>query len=204
MANTTHSGSNALRVLIEQDKLNGVNFIDWDRNLRLVLKYERKEYVLIQDPPAEPPLNAARALRDSYQKFLSDQIDVSCIMMGSMVPELQKQFMDISGDPRALMAEVKEMFKEKARVERYDTFRELVSCKLKAGAPVSPHVLKMKRLLEHMIRLGLDVQKEMAADFVLQSLPDAYSDFVVNYNMHDMDKSVAELHGMLVTAEKNL
>jgi hypothetical protein len=45
---------------------------------------------------------------------------------------------------------------------------------------------------------------ETAADFMLQSLPDTYSDFIVNYNMHDMDKSLTELHGMLVTAEKNL
>ena len=125
-------------------------------------------------------------------------------MMGCMVPDLQKQFMDISEDPKALMAEIEQMFKERARVERFDTFTQLMSCRLKAGAPVSPHILKMKRLLEHLTRLGHGVDKELAADFVLHSLPDAYRDFVGGYNMHDMDKTVSELHGMLVTHEKTI
>ena len=111
MAYTNNTGNSVLRTLLEKEKLNGTNFLDWDRNLRLILKHERKEYILTQDPPAEPSLSAARSLRDLYQKFLSDQIDVQCLMMGYMIPELQKQFMGISENPKALMAEIEEMFK---------------------------------------------------------------------------------------------
>ena len=33
-----------LRSVLEKEKLNGTNFLDWSRNLRIVLKQERKMY----------------------------------------------------------------------------------------------------------------------------------------------------------------
>ena len=45
MTNNTIS----LRSLLEKEKLNGTNFLDWFRNLRMVLKQERKEFV-IEEP----------------------------------------------------------------------------------------------------------------------------------------------------------
>ena len=39
----------------------GTNFLDWYRNLRIVLKQERKEHVLDQPVPDEPAANAPKA-----------------------------------------------------------------------------------------------------------------------------------------------
>ena len=44
----------------------------------------------------------------------------------------------------------------------------------------------------------------MAIDIILQSLLEAYDGFIMNFNMHSMEKTVSELHGMLKTAEKNI
>ena len=33
----------ALRLVLEKDKLNGTNYMDWIRNLRIVLKADKKE-----------------------------------------------------------------------------------------------------------------------------------------------------------------
>ena len=166
MANQTHSNS-SMRPLLDKDKLNGVNFLDWDRNLRIVLKHERKEYVLDNAIPEEPAAGSTRAVRDAFQKHLSDSIDVACIMLGCMEGDLQKQFMELSDNPYEMMNQIKEMFKEKARTERYNTLKELHACKMSAGGSVSPHVLKMKGILDHLTRLGLGLGKEMAADIVL-------------------------------------
>ena len=51
----------SLRSLLEKEKLNGTNFLDWFRNLRIVLKQERKEYVIEEPVPIEPTANAPRA-----------------------------------------------------------------------------------------------------------------------------------------------
>ena len=52
--NNTQSFS--LRSVLEKDKLNGTNYADWIRNLRIVLRAEKKEDVLeypvtVQDFP---------------------------------------------------------------------------------------------------------------------------------------------------------
>ena len=91
MTNNTLS----LRSLLEKEKLNGTNFLDWFRNLRIVLKQERKEYVIEEPIPIEPAANAPRADKDKYKKHMDDMIDVGCLMLATMSPELQKQHEDL-------------------------------------------------------------------------------------------------------------
>ena len=43
-----------------------------------------------------------------------------------------------------MIARLKEMFQEQARIERFSTIKALLSCKMVAGSSISPHVLKMK------------------------------------------------------------
>ena len=50
---SSNSSSN-LRSILEKEKLNGTNFVDWNRNLRIVLRQEKKEYVLETPYPDEP------------------------------------------------------------------------------------------------------------------------------------------------------
>ncbi|KAK9003821.1 hypothetical protein V6N11_018717 [Hibiscus sabdariffa] len=68
MANNTIS----LRSLLEKEKLNGINFLDWFRNLRIVLKQERKEYVIEEAVPNDPGPNASRADKDKFKKHMDD------------------------------------------------------------------------------------------------------------------------------------
>lgn len=82
----------SLRSVLEKDKLkeNGSNFLDWFRSLRIVLKQERKLYVLDDPIPEEPASDATKAVKDKYKKLLDDSIDVGCLMLATMCPELQK------------------------------------------------------------------------------------------------------------------
>ena len=84
--NTTPTMS--LRSILEKDKLNGTNFLDWYRNLRIVLRQERKEYILDQSIPEEPAANAPREQKDAYNKHLNDLVDVTCLMLRCMESEL--------------------------------------------------------------------------------------------------------------------
>ena len=68
-----------------------------------------------------------------------------------------------------------------------------------ASSSVSPHVLKMKGYLDHLKKLGLPINQELATDIILQTLPDTYDGFVINYNMHNMEKMISKLHEMLKT-----
>ena len=93
---TSNTTSNlSLRSILEKDKLNGTNFLDWYRNLRIVLKQERKEHVLDHPVPDEPAANAPKAQKDAYSKHVNESVDVTCLMLGSMESELQKQLMEM-------------------------------------------------------------------------------------------------------------
>ena len=41
-------------------------------------------------------------------------------------------------------------------------------------------------------------------DIILRSLPDQFSNFVMNFNMHHFDMSLSQLHGMITNAESNV
>ena len=195
--------SMSMRSILEKDKLTGANFLDWHRNLRIVLKQERKLYVLDDAlPEEEPASNASKAQKDAYNKHLNDSIDVTCLMLACMNSDLQKQFEEM--DAFTIIGQLKAMFQEQARQERFNTIKAFINCKLAKGSPVSPHVLKMKSYLEQLQRLGLEISRELAIDLVLQSLPDTFDQFVMSYNMHGMEKTLTELHGMLKTAELNI
>ena len=199
---SSNNNNFSLRSVLEKDKLNSTNFIDWSRNLRIVLKQEKKSYVLDAPLPNEPARNATFVQRETFETKKSDSNDVTCLMLATMVPELQKQFMD--QEAYEIMVHLKEMFQEQARHERFVTTKALTSCRMTPGTPVSAHVLKMKGYLETLEKLEVRVPQELATDLILGSLPDAFDQFVMNYNMHGMTKTVTELHGMLKNAEENI
>ena len=71
--------------------LNGKNFLDWERNLRIVLRSEHKGYVLDEPlPTEEPPVDASHEDHEYYEKFIDDDVEVTCLMLATMSSDLQK------------------------------------------------------------------------------------------------------------------
>ena len=85
---TNNKPTLSLRSVLEKDKLNGTNFLDWHRNLRIVLMQERKLYVLYEPIPKEPASNAPRAQSNTYIKHQNDSVNVKCLMLATMESEL--------------------------------------------------------------------------------------------------------------------
>ncbi|CAH9107530.1 unnamed protein product [Cuscuta europaea] len=176
--------------------------MDSDRNLRIVLRQERKEYVLDQPIPAEPAANAPRATRDAYERHVRDEVDVTCLMLTIMEANLQKQFLNRRAHD--ISNELKNLFQKQAQIERFETTKALFHTRLTDGSPVGPHVLKMIGYMDHLERLGSPISQELATDVILASLTPAYDQFILNYNMHGLEKTLTELHGMLNSAEQNI
>ncbi|KAG8490844.1 hypothetical protein CXB51_014047 [Gossypium anomalum] len=192
----------SLRSVLEKDKLNGLNFLDWFRNLRIVLKQERKLYVIEKPLLDEPLANASRADKDAYRKHLDEMVDVGCLMLATMNPELKKQHEDMVAYD--MIEHLKELYQGQARQEMFDISKALFQCKLAKGSLVGPHVLKMIGYIKSLSNLGFPLSQELATDVILQSLPDSYSQFVLNFNMNEIDKTLPQLLSMLRTAEGNM
>ncbi|KAJ9566682.1 hypothetical protein OSB04_002648 [Centaurea solstitialis] len=203
MASTVTSTNNlSLRSILEKDKLTGSNFLDWERNLMIVLRHERKWYVLEEPLGEAPPANAPAAARNAHKKHSDDLLDVACLMLATMSPDLQAGL--INTNAYDMIRQLRDMFQTQARTERYDATKAFNECKMVRGTSVSDHVMKMKRHLDHLERLGHPVPWQLATDTILNSLSEDYRPFVVNYNMNNMEKTIAELHSMLKTAELNM
>ncbi|KAJ9544508.1 hypothetical protein OSB04_024215 [Centaurea solstitialis] len=203
MASTVTSTNNlSLRSILEKDKLTGSNFLDWERNLMIVLRHERKWYVLEEPLGEAPPANALAAARNAHKKHSDDLLDVACLMLATMSPDLQAGL--INTNAYDMIRQLRDMFQTQARTERYDATKAFNECKMVKGTSVSDHVMKMKRHLDHLERLGHPVPLQLATDTILNSLSEDYRPFVVNYNMNNMEKTIAELRSMLKTAELNM
>ncbi|KAL6582344.1 hypothetical protein OROMI_006358 [Orobanche minor] len=194
--------TNSLRSILDKEKLSSTNYLAWSRNLRIVLKAVKKQYILENLIPDEPESTATKAQKDAYNKHVIDSLDVTCLMLATMNSELQIQFEDM--EAYEMMGQLKEMFQEQARQERFATTKALNGCKISSGTSVSVHVLKMKGHIEHLERLGAPISQELATDMILASVPSEYDQFVVNFNMHNMEKTITELHGMLKQIETNI
>ncbi|XP_022008408.1 uncharacterized protein LOC110907786 [Helianthus annuus] len=201
MSTENNSSQFSLKSILEKDKLNHSNFMDWHRNLKIVLKAESKLYVL-ETPVPDEPINQQTVAYRNYAKHFDDSMKVSCLMLASMIPELQRTMDDKMA--YEMNEHLVEMFQQKARHERFDVMRSLITTRMQEGTSVSAHVLKMKAYVDHLARLESPLSDELAGDIILNSLPKSYDQFTMNYNMNGMEKTLAELHQMLKTAEVNI
>ncbi|KAJ1274607.1 hypothetical protein BS78_05G074500 [Paspalum vaginatum] len=195
------SGFN-LRSILDKEKLSGTNFTNWYRNLRIVLKQEKKEYVLEQPYPEDLATGATAAECRAHEKHCNDSLDVSCLMLATMSLELQKQYEDSVAFN--MIEGLRGMFESQARVKRYNTSKALFGSKVAEGSPVSPHVINMIGHIEALDRLGIELEPELATDVILQSLPPSFEPFIMNYHMNSLDKTLTELHGMLKTTKDSI
>ena len=72
---------------------------------------------------------------------------------------------------------------------------------MEENSSVNEHILRMSRYHNHLTQLGVNLPDDNVIDRALQSLPPSYKSFVMNYNMHGMEKSIPELFAMLKAAE---
>ena len=109
-----------------------------------------------------------------WQARYDDYLIVQCVMLYSLEPGLQRRF-EHHG-PYQMFQELKLIFQENARVERYEVSNKFYSCKMEENSSVNEHILKMSGYNNHLIQLGVNLPDDSVIDRVLQSLPPSYKD----------------------------
>ncbi|GKC06394.1 retrotransposon protein, putative, ty1-copia subclass [Tanacetum coccineum] len=197
--NINHS---AFRSMFEREKLSGNNFNDWFRQLKLVLRVEKKMFVIEQPLPAAPAADSDAQVLSQWNAIYDAYNEVACLILGSMTPELHRQFENSS--PYDMIKELKAMFEKQARVERFDLIQTFHACKQEEGKPVAAYVIQMKGYVDQLERLGYMLPQDLIVGLILNGLTKDFAGFVRNYNMHNMGKTIGELHAMLIEYEKGL
>ena len=93
MSSNTASGSNpsgsfSLMNLCGRVIFDGSNFNDWIRNIRMVTRYEVKEYVLDKELKEIDEATATPEEVAEYKTHEKDATKVSCIMLATMKTEI--------------------------------------------------------------------------------------------------------------------
>ncbi|GKB84527.1 hypothetical protein Tco_0956799 [Tanacetum coccineum] len=192
-----------IRLILQVEKLTGLNLTNWYRNLRIVLKYKKK--LKFVEQPVGPALDleiADPGIINKHYETINLEQEVACIMLFSMSPDLQRTLEKYNAYD--MLKELKTMFKEQAKHELFETAKAFHTCKQEDGQSVSSYLLKMKSYLDTLECLGYAMPNERGVSLILNSLNKDYDQFVQNYNMHSMGKTIAELHAMMKLHEKGI
>ena len=104
------ASSLSLRSILDTNKLTGTNYVDWLRNLKIVLSQEKLSYILDTldiEPVGEDATEEEKA---TYRMWQNDSLTVKCIILASMTNELQRQH--DSMDTHSILLNLKELYGE--------------------------------------------------------------------------------------------
>ncbi|KAM3282025.1 hypothetical protein P3S67_027672 [Capsicum chacoense] len=193
------SSFNPLTSILDQNKLEVPNYVDWKHNLDIVLTAGSFKFVLVE----ECPIKSAELTDDdtnSYDKWVKVDEMTRCYILASMKNVLQHQHQSMT-TAYDMLESLKEMFREKNRSTKQTAMKDLLTMKMVEGTSVREHVLKMTSLLNEVKILGTVIDKESQVKMVLQTLPNSFQQFCLNYNMNKMNLSLAKLLNKLQVAE---
>jgi hypothetical protein len=189
--------------ILNQNKLTGPNYVDWKRNMDIVLTAEGHKYVLAEACPDVPAEDASEDDKQRFNRWRKSDEMAKCYILASVANVIQHQLQEIN-HASAMMTILKEMFGEQSRAAKADTMRSLLSTKMAEGTPVREHCLSMIAMLNTLEVLGAEIDGESQVDMILQSLPSSFNQFRLNVSMSKKDYTLAELMNELIAAESIL
>nr|GEV12240.1 zinc finger, CCHC-type [Tanacetum cinerariifolium] len=173
---TSVENNSVFRSFFEKQKLTGPNFIDWYRQLHLVLSTEDKENYLEHPIPAAPVAPPGQQVLPqaiaAHAAWVKGQKEVAVLMLLTIDLEIQRNLAHLGAYD--MLQELKAMYSKQAEQELLQTVREFHTC------------------------------KQAEVSLILVSLNKDFDSLVQNYNMHGMGKTVNELHDMLKLHEESL
>ncbi|GJW50820.1 hypothetical protein Tco_0092171 [Tanacetum coccineum] len=204
---TTSVGNNSVfRSFFEKQKLTGPNFIDWYRQLRIVISVKDKENYLEHPIPAAPVAAPGQQVPPqalaAHAAWVKGSKKIFALMLMTMDLDIERNLTYLGAYD--MLQELKTMFAQQAEHELLQTVREFHACKQEEGQSVSSYVLKMKSYIDNLECLGQPVSLRLAVSLILVSMYKEYDGFMQNYNMHNMGKTVNDLHTMLKLHEQTL
>ena len=139
--------------------------------------------MLTQPCPSFPSLDAPFEEKQRYDHWQKSNEMAKCYILASISNVLQHQMQNVELASN-IMLSLKEMFGEQGCSTRQETMRQIYNTKMVEGISVREHCLTMISNLNTLEVLGADIDGESQVDMILQSLPESFKEFKLNYNMN--------------------
>ncbi|GAV57197.1 UBN2_3 domain-containing protein, partial [Cephalotus follicularis] len=105
-------------------RLTGPNYVDWLRNVKIVLNSEDIDYVLEAPMPALPAEDASTEDHAIYKKWVANEKKVRSYLMASMSNALQVQHESMR-DSREILLHLRERYGDTSRNAQFQLTAEL-------------------------------------------------------------------------------
>ncbi|XP_030964317.1 uncharacterized protein LOC115985517 [Quercus lobata] len=118
-----------LVAILNQNKLTRSNYVDWKRNLDIVLTIEEHKFVLYKPCPNFPSFDAPPEEKQQYDHWQKSNEKAKCYILESISNVLQHQMQDLelASD---IMLSLNEMFGEQGHSARQETMRLIYNTKM--------------------------------------------------------------------------
>ncbi|KAH0781128.1 hypothetical protein KY290_000726 [Solanum tuberosum] len=138
---------NPLSTILGQNKLEGSNYVDWRRNLDIVLTAEEYKFVLHEKCPPKPNEQSSDEDKLAYQKWRKADEMARCYILASM---------------------------SNGKSAKQTAMRTLMNTKMVEGTPVRDHVMNMIGLLNELemsLSLAQLLNELQAAETLVKKAP---------------------------------
>ncbi|XP_061347282.1 uncharacterized protein LOC133292811 [Gastrolobium bilobum] len=195
------SSFNPLATILSQKPMDGTNYKQWKTNLNIVLQYEKLNFVLTTPIPAQPAEDAPKATKAQFQQEKANMA-VHCYILASLANHLQEQVIMVESGA-AMLQTLDDMFATSSSSARQIALNAVTKTVMSGGS-VRDHCLSMIANFKKAEDHGVRFEQEVKVDLLLQSLPDYFNQFKMNYNMNKLNLDLTQLMHELESAEQSL
>ena len=199
----SYTASQIASVLGNIEQLNGSNYASWKEKLEITLALLDIDFALHNDAPVEPkPENKNyEALKKEYDEAKAkwDISNRKCLMIirSSIIDTIRAAISDTQ-TAREYFAKIEEQFKGSSKAYATTLIKRLVGERYDATGCLREHIMKKCHMASKLKSMEMEISYDFLVHFIMSSLPQEFSPFVINYNSMKIKWGIDELIAMCV------
>ena len=205
----SYAASQLASVLGNIEQLNGSNYASWKEKLEITLALLDIDYALHKDPPVEPKPEDENyeVLKKEYdeEKAKWSISNRKCLMIirSSIIDAIRGTIPDTQS-ARDYLTKIEEQFKGSSKAYATTLIKRLVGEKYDATGSLREHIMKKCHMASKLKSMEMEISDGFLVHFIMSSLPQEFSPFVINYNSMKIKWGIDELIAMCVQEEERL
>ncbi|XP_038895830.1 uncharacterized protein LOC120083997 [Benincasa hispida] len=178
--------STSIIQLLASEKHKGDNYGTWKSNINTILVIDDLRFVLTEECPPSPGLNANRTVRDAYDRWVKANEKARVYILASISDVLSKKHERLA-ITREIMDSLQGLFGKSSTSAMHDTIKFVYNFIMKEGTSIKEHVLNMMVDFDVAELNGVVMNEKSQVAFIMQSLPKIFFQFKMNAMMNKIE-----------------